>query len=276
MSVAILTDLFKVVEITDDLESFLYVLLYYAIRYLRSNCETVGDWIEAFFDSYSLTRDGSYTCGEKKAQTLKDFGELRTGSNKLTFGGPMDELFDALFQSFKAYYAVKLYDSMSQMLPAAPSQGPSNVPAASGPPSLDFTPITLPFQLKKKTKVTTRNNQLYYVPSELDREQAENVTDHEGMLALLMDLTNQTGWPLDDKVGDRVPKDWTSKIPVGPSIASAAAVKKRMRVASQTPSAEVIVESSMASPTTRSSQNRRGGRKRGRKDARVKSPHSVP
>lgn len=250
MSVAILTDIFKIVEIPDDLESFLYVLLYYAIRYLRSNCDDVGDWIEAFFDSYTLSRDGSYTCGEKKATTLKYFGELRTGSSKLTFGEPMDELFDSLFQSFKAYYAVKLYDSMSQALPSAPSHGPSNAPMTSGlAPSLDYTPITVDYQLKKKTKVTRRNNH-YYAPSELDREQAENVADHDGMLALLIDLTNKTGWPLDDKVGDRVPKDWTSKLPFGLSIASAAAVKKRMRVASQTPSAEVIIESSMESPGT--------------------------
>ncbi|KAI0760501.1 hypothetical protein C8Q74DRAFT_1296759 [Fomes fomentarius] len=207
MSVAILTDIFKIVEITDDLESFLYVLLYYAIRYLRSNCDDVGDWIEAFFDSYTLSRDGSYTCGEKKAMTL----------NKLTFGEPMDELFDSLFQSFKAYYAVKLYDSIAQALPSAPSRGPSSAPMASGlAPSLDFTPITVDYQLKKKTKVTRRHNH-HYAPSELDREQAENVSDHDGMLALLIDLTNRTGWPLDDKVGDRVPKDssWTSEFPFG-------------------------------------------------------------
>ncbi|KAI0631748.1 hypothetical protein C8Q77DRAFT_1272662, partial [Trametes polyzona] len=50
MSVAVLCDMCKVVETSDELESFFYVLLYYSIRYLRSNCADVGAFIEHLFD----------------------------------------------------------------------------------------------------------------------------------------------------------------------------------------------------------------------------------
>ncbi|TBU26657.1 hypothetical protein BD311DRAFT_601956, partial [Dichomitus squalens] len=42
----------KEVEICDELESFFYVILYYAVRYLRSNIDDgiIGEWIYTFFD----------------------------------------------------------------------------------------------------------------------------------------------------------------------------------------------------------------------------------
>ncbi|EJF59451.1 hypothetical protein DICSQDRAFT_24536, partial [Dichomitus squalens LYAD-421 SS1] len=51
LSVAILSRL-KEVEICDELESFFYVILYYAVRYLRSNIGdgVIGTWIHTFFD----------------------------------------------------------------------------------------------------------------------------------------------------------------------------------------------------------------------------------
>ncbi|EJF59486.1 hypothetical protein DICSQDRAFT_21808, partial [Dichomitus squalens LYAD-421 SS1] len=63
----------KIVEICDELESFLYVIIYYAVRYLRSNLEghAVGNWIDTFFDTYGVTRD-AYTCGDKKIATIKE------------------------------------------------------------------------------------------------------------------------------------------------------------------------------------------------------------
>ena len=52
MSVALLNNPSKVVEIADDLEAHFYVLLYHAVRYLRSNCTNVPNWIEDFFDVF--------------------------------------------------------------------------------------------------------------------------------------------------------------------------------------------------------------------------------
>ncbi|TFK81213.1 hypothetical protein K466DRAFT_444058, partial [Polyporus arcularius HHB13444] len=65
MSVALLNRPTKAVEIPDDLESLFYVLLYHAVRYLKSNCASVPTWLEEFFDVFSY-RDGAYECGARK------------------------------------------------------------------------------------------------------------------------------------------------------------------------------------------------------------------
>ncbi|KAI0777000.1 hypothetical protein BD413DRAFT_443796, partial [Trametes elegans] len=52
MSVGVLNKRTKAIETSDELESFLHVLLCNADRYLHSNCADVGSYVEDFFDSY--------------------------------------------------------------------------------------------------------------------------------------------------------------------------------------------------------------------------------
>ncbi|KAI0365299.1 hypothetical protein BV20DRAFT_906689, partial [Pilatotrama ljubarskyi] len=42
----------KAPGIPDELESLLYVILYYAVRYLSSNCEDAAAFLEMFFDAH--------------------------------------------------------------------------------------------------------------------------------------------------------------------------------------------------------------------------------
>ncbi|KAI9058431.1 hypothetical protein FKP32DRAFT_1582064, partial [Trametes sanguinea] len=70
MSIAVLNDHGKEIEISDELESFFYVTLYYAVRYLESNCSDVGAFIEDFFDTYGLQND-AYKCGATKATAMQ-------------------------------------------------------------------------------------------------------------------------------------------------------------------------------------------------------------
>ncbi|KAI0323283.1 hypothetical protein GY45DRAFT_1264877, partial [Cubamyces sp. BRFM 1775] len=52
LSVGMLTQNPKTVEIPDELESYLHVLLYFSVRYLESNCKDPAAFIESYFDSY--------------------------------------------------------------------------------------------------------------------------------------------------------------------------------------------------------------------------------
>ena len=120
MSVALLSRLSKVVAIPDELESFFYVLLYYAIRYLRSNCLDVGNWIEDFFDSYTL-QAGEYKCGSTKSTTMRSFekGMLALDSTanlpvQLRFNSPMDDLLSTLLERFQAHYRVEAHEAMKR------------------------------------------------------------------------------------------------------------------------------------------------------------------
>ncbi|KAI0707492.1 hypothetical protein C8T65DRAFT_610048, partial [Cerioporus squamosus] len=48
-----------------------YVLLYYAARYLKSNVDplTLANYLDAFFDQYTLMDDG-YHCGAQKRAAI--------------------------------------------------------------------------------------------------------------------------------------------------------------------------------------------------------------
>ena len=121
MSVELLTNPNKCVEVPDDLESFFLVLLYYAIRYLDSNIENVGDYIEEFFDTVTL-KGGMYTVGHAKREVMKQYGELTTiagadSKKKLTFNSPLDGLFHTLLRSFQAAYKIRAYKRRSVVDP---------------------------------------------------------------------------------------------------------------------------------------------------------------
>ncbi|KAH9925620.1 uncharacterized protein BXZ73DRAFT_49814, partial [Epithele typhae] len=71
MSIAMLEESGKVAELSDDLESFFYVILYYLVRFVKSALGTPEDifhWLEEFFDSY-VVEGGMYTCGAAKMNT---------------------------------------------------------------------------------------------------------------------------------------------------------------------------------------------------------------
>ncbi|KAL7277795.1 hypothetical protein ACG7TL_008738 [Trametes sanguinea] len=68
------------VEIADELESFLHVLIYCAIRYLPHTCEDVGDFMHHYFDDGVRKQETDYTCGFLKATIIKT-GELITRSH---------------------------------------------------------------------------------------------------------------------------------------------------------------------------------------------------
>ncbi|KAI0770650.1 hypothetical protein C8Q74DRAFT_1202130 [Fomes fomentarius] len=71
----------KVVKIPDELESFLYVLLYIAFHYLPHNCIGLEDFMSSFFDD-AQQAGLDFFCGEKKQATIAT-GDLRMAGGKL-------------------------------------------------------------------------------------------------------------------------------------------------------------------------------------------------
>ncbi|EIW53024.1 uncharacterized protein TRAVEDRAFT_75206 [Trametes versicolor FP-101664 SS1] len=106
MSVATLNEHAKVVETSDELESFFHVILYYAVRYLVSNCSDAGNFIENFFESYSLVNK-KYLCGKTKRSAMYS-GKLVLDDtdSSLKFSSPLDWFLLRLLALFKAHYAV--------------------------------------------------------------------------------------------------------------------------------------------------------------------------
>ncbi|KAI0333009.1 hypothetical protein GY45DRAFT_1272980 [Cubamyces sp. BRFM 1775] len=85
LSVNALNRPMKHIEVADDLESFLYVLIWCAIRYLPHDCPDVGHFMYYFFDHGETTNHKEYTCGLLKRLAISD-GYLMTNMQRaITF-----------------------------------------------------------------------------------------------------------------------------------------------------------------------------------------------
>lgn len=109
MSATLLNHHDKAAEICDDLEAFFHVILYYAVRYLKSNLtpKQVGEFIDEYFDQFQYY--DKWRCGQRKQAVLQS-GLLLTGDPvKITFGSSMDDLFAALLPWFQGNHIVQEY-----------------------------------------------------------------------------------------------------------------------------------------------------------------------
>ncbi|KZT18470.1 hypothetical protein NEOLEDRAFT_1045978, partial [Neolentinus lepideus HHB14362 ss-1] len=58
MSAALLISPSKIHEVSDDLESFVHVLVYESVRFLKHDCQSVEQVMKRFFDYYEYESDG--------------------------------------------------------------------------------------------------------------------------------------------------------------------------------------------------------------------------
>ncbi|KAI0631755.1 hypothetical protein C8Q77DRAFT_1177749 [Trametes polyzona] len=132
MSVAVLLDHSKDVELSDELESFFHVLLYHALRYLRSNCTAVGSFIEHFFDSSTEGVDGRDCCGYLKMRIMTGnmpLAILPLCTELIKFDSePLNDMFSELLAVFKAHYAVRDYNAHNRPRPPKPSKPEESKP----------------------------------------------------------------------------------------------------------------------------------------------------
>ena len=239
LSVALLSGP-KEVEICDELEAFFYVLLYYGVRYLRSNIHDsgVGTWISTFFDTYGV-QDDAYICGNEKLIAMNT-GRLGVSSTKnarkyVEFEGPFDGVIKDLLTWFKAYRVVSEYEreqarleSLRHLIPqAAPVSTPLEHKSRkkARPDGMGDTAIG-PDESSKAQSVDE--------PTAEDWKFAKHVLTHAKMAGRLEkaleddDPTSQ--WTADDKVGDRAAKDFRPPaLPAGPTLPATLASNKRRK-----------------------------------------------
>ncbi|RPD71860.1 hypothetical protein L226DRAFT_490826, partial [Lentinus tigrinus ALCF2SS1-7] len=126
MSAHALNDRFRPIVVADELEAFLHVLLYYAIRFLSHNCTAVGQFLHLYFDDYT-DGNGQFNCGQMKYGAMRtgviDLALLRSKSEEdkgkksaveplrfykpgSTAKHPIQTILEALLLWFNAYYAL--------------------------------------------------------------------------------------------------------------------------------------------------------------------------
>ncbi|KAJ8463715.1 hypothetical protein ONZ51_g10075 [Trametes cubensis] len=207
MSVALLNDHNKPVEICDELEAFFNVILYYAVRYFMSNLDEpqVGAFIDEYFDQFNCY-DNEWRCGFRKEAVLSN-GVLKTGDGtKVLFGRHMDSLLRKLLRWFHANHIVRTYQAeLEQATPPAPllpdpdEDDEDDAISASdeeGDARVEsFSSLDIYYQ----KDITAR------IPTAKEYEDAAKVQTHDAFIALLDHFMNLT-WPKDrDPSGDRYP-----------------------------------------------------------------------
>ena len=124
------------------MESFFHVLLYYALRYVKTaNCNglSVANFLDRYFDLYGFEGD-MYTCGKAKRLAIKG-GEICVGSTDipLRFNNPLDDLFDQMLSWFQARYTVLDYEAQKQadekLQSALMASGTASLPKKKRKPS---------------------------------------------------------------------------------------------------------------------------------------------
>ncbi len=238
----------KEVEICDELEAFFYVLLYYGVRYLHSNIDesAVGTWISSFFDTYGVIGD-TYVCGDKKLAAIES-GKLSVVSNTtLEFGSPLDHLIKNFLTWFKANHVVSHYWKAKREAAKELKRPPS--PEDVLPQVPDAEPSS-PQPMRKRRRgqraddsddevVTVReltfDNDIVQ-PSAEEWDLHPQALKHKPMMKLLEKIIDAVPkgykpWRSNDKVGDRVAKNFRPPIlPGGPTLPASLASNKRRKV----------------------------------------------
>ncbi|PIL32481.1 hypothetical protein GSI_05184 [Ganoderma sinense ZZ0214-1] len=207
MSVNLLNRIAQPVKISDELESFFHVLVYYAVRHLRSNCTGVASWIDNYFHRYAGP-ERMLTCGQKSyAIEVTGRLQIRSPDRPLVFDSPLDDVLATILESLHAHYKVAQYD-----LAKAPPSPSSSPPPPLRPETTPPSPPALPILVRELDFDDVDDAQLAQWEAELeagprddsptaeDRALARNVAGHRFVLDLLLRTLRDPRWCADDRI----------------------------------------------------------------------------
>ncbi|PIL32482.1 hypothetical protein GSI_05185 [Ganoderma sinense ZZ0214-1] len=206
MSANLLNHITKPVKVSDELESFFHLLVYYAVRYLSSNCTNVSSWIDSYFYNYSGP-ERMHTCG-MKSLAVEETGLLEIDSpveGPLLFDSPMDGALSTILKTLRAHYKVMNHDAVTaapnsclcpETLPESPLLAPAFI-------MLDFDDdVDADLDPEEVARWEARLHMPlpdHNTPTPEDRELARKVADHTFMIAHLARVLRDPRWGADDR-----------------------------------------------------------------------------
>ncbi|CDO68850.1 hypothetical protein BN946_scf185035.g3 [Trametes cinnabarina] len=214
----------KNIDIEDEMESFFHVLLYYAIRYLPTNCSPadITPFMYEYFDGYTKNGD-NYAASVTKHLAMMTGRILVSSSFVLQFytspclSGrpapplhPINILFSNLLDIFKAQYT--LYDmdlSTSSTSTSVDLATPVLDANSVEEPSDDLDPLTWLSRLKTKSKNPSGGR--LHLPKP-DRARLEQVVAplkaQVDLTVLYVEHLAIDTWPAADKIPDQMRSDF--------------------------------------------------------------------
>lgn len=204
MSVNLLQEPSRPVQVSDELESFFHVLVYYAVRHLQSTCDSPSSWIVDYFHRYAGPQQLG-ACG-MKSTAIETRGRLETLSppGPLLFFSPLDDLLSTALRSFTAHYKVADYDRQQVCAPVPPSA--PRPPMDPGRKRLRRRN----YHVDKEVRALLRaeramQDPIEQGPTEEERDLAARLVDHTFMLAHLEKSLQDPRWSNDDRIPPPAP-----------------------------------------------------------------------
>ena len=184
-------------QISDELESFFYVLLHCSIRHLRSNCSCPTSWIDTFFNEYGGTEGPfGWKC---MAVTVDDWLD-GPFPHRVLFRSPMDDVLRSLLQCFRAHYKVASYDKMITQppLPAPESPPPDeSIHYVGGPDIVLFGDDAKDGNHCDSGHSSSPEEEV--IPTIGDRELSAQILEHMFMIEKIEMALRTLDWPEEDR-----------------------------------------------------------------------------
>ncbi|EJF59441.1 hypothetical protein DICSQDRAFT_138570 [Dichomitus squalens LYAD-421 SS1] len=244
MSIRSLAHPHRPLGIPDELESFLHVIVFLAVCYVRSNCDplAVHSFVEDYFDGAIHQGDNRYTCSKTKVSTIKEarlchgdidiaflVGSETLDGDKQPLEGdgqprhPLRDLLADLLSLFQARYAVEEWEArmarvvsqaeVANTTPPLPSLA-SIISSDSQSPSTGRRKIRPPAAIAhdhrkpsgNKWKSVATSSAQPRKPSQETFKQSEMLDSHSAVLDMFKTYLDDSSyaWPLDDKVDNQL------------------------------------------------------------------------
>ncbi|OSD00220.1 hypothetical protein PYCCODRAFT_709014 [Trametes coccinea BRFM310] len=225
LSANVLANPSKGVELQDEMESFFHVLLYYAIRYLPTDCPDITPLMYDYFDGY--TRLGEeYSASASKSRVMVE-GELVFASQyylqfltRLPVEGqpappphPINRRFVKLLKLFKAQYALYTLEAKAGHTDIDPPAGtssalPTDMFRSSTGDKYDDDDLALVSEIEGQPEFAA--SRILPDPFRQNRQELEEVAavlkSHNQMVLLFLKPFTAEGndWPVEDKLPDQM------------------------------------------------------------------------
>ena len=208
MSAAILQNPTKPTQLQDDLESFFYVLLYIAVRYMKHNFGNVSQFMNDYFDKVDHNPDGTVTGGNGKFSSIylgsilfKE--EVLVIHPKIPLGGhPLNAIIKKILTCLKAYYSVNNSQSTAPNL--AEDEHFEAIQGVNMPDIHDL-------EFDESLTTDAQDPQIIPKVTDADKALAAQLESHQAFVQLVGAKVAEVfkgRWPAEDRTEDQLRPDY--------------------------------------------------------------------
>ncbi|KZT19166.1 hypothetical protein NEOLEDRAFT_1246004 [Neolentinus lepideus HHB14362 ss-1] len=215
MSARLLDNPLKPHQLQDDLESFLHVLIYEGIRFLKHNCDGMGHFMHNYFDR--AEHDKHYAIGgQGKFKAIVDndgitVSVLDQRRVPLEFKPPsFQAIITELFSWFRAFYTMQR-TSPDPTEVAGDNEMPMLASDSDSEPPLAQAPLNW-FPLSNQGPLVSQSGRPKQ-PNGNTLELAQKLETHQKMIEFLAESYEKSPWPVKDTVSDQLDPNWKPEDP---------------------------------------------------------------